>query len=112
VVSHALRVDHEKAKIAQANAEHKGLFNADGPNEWSGEGRLKKGQVKIFARQNPNCWAKPNGKGTPVPVKTGGEDPSSREEYLLASKDEREEMDDEANDEAVAVAGHGTHDMV
>jgi hypothetical protein len=50
VVLHALRVDHEKAKIMQANAKHKGLVNADGPNEWSNEGRFKKGQVKIAAR--------------------------------------------------------------
>ena len=46
VVSHALRVDREKAKIAQTNSEHKGLVNADDPNEWSGEGWFKKGQVK------------------------------------------------------------------
>jgi hypothetical protein len=50
VVSHALRVDREKTKIVQENAEHKGLVDADGPNEWSDEGRFKKGQVKIAAR--------------------------------------------------------------
>jgi hypothetical protein len=78
VVSHALRVDREKVKIAQANAEHKGLVNADGPNAWSDEGRFK-GQVKIAAHRNSDRWAKPNGKGAPVPVKTGVEDPSSGE---------------------------------
>jgi hypothetical protein len=50
VVSHALRVDREKAKIVQENAEHKSLVDADGPNEWSDEGWFKKGQVKIAAR--------------------------------------------------------------
>ena len=36
----------------------------------------------------------------------------SGEEYLLASEDEREETDNEANDEAVATVGRGTDDMV
>ena len=93
MVSHALRVDREKAKIAQANA-----------NEWSNEGWFKKGQVEITARRNPDCWAKPNGKGTPV--KTGREDPSSGEEYLLASEDERKDRDDKADYEAVAAWLH------
>ena len=112
MVSHALRIDCKKAKIAQANAEHKGLVNADGPNQWSDEGRFKKGQVKIAARRNPDSWAKLNGKGIPVPVETGEEDPSSGEEYLLLSKNERVETDDEANDKAVAASGRGTDDMV
>ena len=50
VVSHALRVDREKAKIVQENAEHKSLVDADSLNEWSDEGWFKKGQVKIAAR--------------------------------------------------------------
>jgi len=80
--------------------------------ELSDEGWFKKGQVKIAARRNPNRWAKPNSKGTLVPVGTGGEDPSSGEDYLLASKDEHEETDDKADDEAIAAAGRGTDDMV
>jgi hypothetical protein len=106
VVSHALRVDRKKAKIAQASTKHKGLVNADSPDKWFDEGRFKMGQVKITARQNPDRWAKPNGKGTPVLVGTGGEDPSSGEEYSLASEEEREEMDNEA------VTAAGRRDMV